>query len=418
METWLAISIVLVIFCVPLINFALKPERAQWSAAQAVREYRNGETEQAIQRLTEASQDSKDPILDLRLARWLKETGEYVQALERVEFFLTEMVEADRHNNEAYLMRDAAHLRAECLFLLDRKRAALESVLEFAQATKSEESESFNRKNQTAYFRALCGRELKQAESDINSVIFELGGGGFEYPVSFPTQVGMAIGLLSRYTDQREEALELISERLELLEGTQDFREQTQEQLYRLLKKYLPLDMPLYKLVNRAREQANRLENDLVVLRSVKALLLDDLGQDEQSQLERSKVARLGYDASEIIATLPTDFQCVPMLSRGATFLDTRGFVRFANGRYSLGLEDMNLAIGAIRVLRKSFGTPLQNTTDMLNLDQMQREIVRHDAVMHYHRMLILEAMNESERADADRATIKELGFEPDRRLF
>ena len=288
------------------------------------------------------------------------------------------------------------------------------------QIPAAEKMDPISRKNELAYYRALCGRELLLADRDMLAVINELGGGDTEYPITFPGQVCTAAGLISRYTGQQELALETIDMRLENLRLRRDELEfQTDQKLYRLLKSVLvPLNMGLYNDANRAREEHDGFQNELAVLQSVRAMLLVELGRESEAMIARNRVARLGLDASEVVKSLPHDHICLRILEMGQTFMDTRGFVLNKRKKHERAIEDLTIAIAAAEIHLASLDTRVQNLTDMRDMKSVRKLGNNICAVLRNHRLEAYEDIEDVEKANADRARIVELGFQPGRKLF
>ncbi len=119
--------------------------------------------------------------------------------------------------------------------------------------------------------------------------------------------------------------------------------------------------------------------------------------------------------------------------------LDTRGFVLYRRGEYEEALRDMDRAVKgmdeAADVVRRKIGdgiaksaskvmadaTPrtLQEVKPVNNLRELYEREVRSSAVGHYHRALVLAALNRKEEADKELVVARELiGKEPDETLF
>ena len=254
---------------------------------------------------------------------------------------------------------------------------------------------------------------------EISSVINELSGSPKGFPMAFQGQVIAACGLIGRYVDSREQCIEVIDARLQTLNRLSDEKErESNSLLYRLMKEFVPLNQDRYRTANDAREDEEQVRNESAVLNSIKALLLEDLGRNDESQIARSRVADLGFDSEELIQELADDYSSLQILSAGATFLDTRGFVAYKLGRQELALEDLDIAILASNIYQRSFDSPVQNLTDIRNVE-MQISMARYsNAVLHYHRMLVHQKMGAAEKAEADKKAVIELGQEPNKDLF
>ncbi len=416
----LTIFLVVALFLIPVAYYAFEPETAQWGAAGSIRIYESGEKAAAIAELTKILEETKDPYLSIRLGQWLQDDGQLTEAIYHSEQTLSAAV----GSGDAQLAMKAILLKANCLIMLKQYKAAMAAVhVGFGEQPppKQTPSDQLNfYRNGLAYYRGLCRQNLGSAKRDMNAVVRQLDGQKMkEFPISFRGQVAMAAGLLSRYTDQREAAVVAITRRLDSVEAVVDSKQDVMKrELYRLLEKFLPFDEAAYKRAGEARDQARYFVNEIVVLKSVLALLLDELGQHSQAMQLRNEVARSDTTCEQILESLPTERALLGYLDSGATFLDTRGFVCYARQEYQEALRDIDLAILASDTLLKSLDTPIQNSTETIDYSTLRKNSVRNAATLYNHRAQVYEAMKESEKATLDRQRVIELGFEPGSNLF
>ncbi len=89
-----------------------------------------------------------------------------------------------------------------------------------------------------------------------------------------------------------------------------------------------------------------------------------------------------------------------------ATFLDTRGFILYQQGKYDRALDDATQAVVDFERRFDRMRSPGRSDMEAV-------------AVMRYHRALVLEKLGRFAEAKADRARAKQLiGREPDETLF
>ena len=425
----LTIGVVLAFVGLPIfLNGGLKSERAQWNAARAVRIFRSGQQQTAIEMLTVAAANSDDPMLDIQLAQWQKELNDCDSAIKICDSILEQFgvdsgqertVEVRLDAQAIGIVREAFRLKAECLILKDQKELALLLISELGASYDTEEQNTPARKNEMAYFRALCGRELKQAERDIRSVVYRPRVAAGLDRMSFTSQVCFSIGLVARYTDQREMAVKSLSNRIEELKlESESFSRKVNLSLYHLMKRFVPLDSEQYSQSNNGRKQMELVVDELAILRAVKALLLEELGQSEAASDERHRIAELNRDAETLLNELPSDRFCLNLLSMGAQYLDTSGYVHAVQGNRDLALRELNVAVTASEILLKSTKTSLQNTAERVNTGGYLESARKTCAVIHNHRMQVYEAESRLESAVLDKARIVELEFEPGDDLF
>ena len=425
----LTIGVVLAFVGLPIFfNGGLKSERAQWNAARAARLYRTGQQQTAVEMLAVAAADSDDPLLDIQLAQWQRELKDCDSAIATCDSILDRFgvdsgrertVEVRLDAKAIKVVRHAIRLKAECLILKDQKELALLLISELGASYDAEEQEEPEHKNEMAYYRALCGRELKQAERDIRSVVYKPRESVGLDRMSFTGQVCFSIGLVARYTDQRELAVKSISNRIEQLKLESElFSNKMNLTLYALMKRFVPLDSELYSQSNNDRKRIEFVVDELATLRAVKALLLEELGQSEAASDERHRIAELNRDAETLLNELPSDRYCLYLLSMGAQYLDTSGYVHAVQGNRDLALRELNVAVTASEILLESTKTSLQNTAERVNTGEYLERARKTCAVIHNHRMQVYEAESRLKSAASEKARIVELGFEPGNDLF
>ncbi len=103
-------------------------------------------------------------------------------------------------------------------------------------------------------------------------------------------------------------------------------------------------------------------------------------------------------------------------------FLDTRGYLYYQLRDFDAALNDLELAVPAAEAV--VLGGPWRLDLDKHNMSDVrpalrqQEELKRALAVITYHRALVFEALGLQREAQQDRDRVRELGYEPDERLF
>jgi tetratricopeptide (TPR) repeat protein len=112
---------------------------------------------------------------------------------------------------------------------------------------------------------------------------------------------------------------------------------------------------------------------------------------------------------------------------RDAHILDTRGYVRYARGELDDALSDLNEAVEGIdaqlekvQPISSRDNPPLKEQSSSLREIQSEQSLLTEaSAVIHYHRALVLAALDRKEEAEKDLAVARDLmGREPDETLF
>jgi tetratricopeptide (TPR) repeat protein len=102
--------------------------------------------------------------------------------------------------------------------------------------------------------------------------------------------------------------------------------------------------------------------------------------------------------------------------------LDTRGFLHYRLGNLGEARMDMDRAVQEVEVVHEGLAAGL-NGKRLGVIDKREEELsfqqhARSVAVIRYHRALVLDALNETEKAEQDRQRVVELGYEPSDELF
>jgi len=115
--------------------------------------------------------------------------------------------------------------------------------------------------------------------------------------------------------------------------------------------------------------------------------------------------------------------QALHVLNR-AQFLDTRGYILHLLGRNEQAITDMDNAVNALSQAHRALGELIKSTADKSASPsskeaQLSFNDARSSAVIHYHRSLVLNALDRKEDAEKDVETVRKLiGREPDETLF
>jgi tetratricopeptide (TPR) repeat protein len=107
-------------------------------------------------------------------------------------------------------------------------------------------------------------------------------------------------------------------------------------------------------------------------------------------------------------------------VERSAALYDTRGFVLYKMGRYDDALRDLEVSVQSVeddyqRAQRDRKGL---RTVREREFQAALNELKKAVAVIRYHRGLILEKLDQNEKAAEDYERVRELGFEPDEKLY
>ena len=103
----------------------------------------------------------------------------------------------------------------------------------------------------------------------------------------------------------------------------------------------------------------------------------------------------------------------IEIFGKSFAVLDTRGFLYYRQGDHEKAIRDLDLAVrgqaGRVKKIEKQYKADKSGLyRDQLLFDQ------RTLAILILHRMHVLEALGEDEKATSDRKQIVELGYDPD----
>lgn len=114
--------------------------------------------------------------------------------------------------------------------------------------------------------------------------------------------------------------------------------------------------------------------------------------------------------------------RALAVVGDNAAMLDTRGFLAYVRGDMKEALPDMERAVPMIEQeyaeKAKRLEDQRRGVSDPREYERELRQLAESVAVIRYHRALVLEQLGETERAESDRARVRELGFEPGESLF
>lgn len=408
--------VVLLIFLglvlVPLWFYGFDSEAAKWQAARAQLQYNRGETQAAIATMEEALQQSpRDHWLKLTMTQFLLDDGQATRALQLIEEVLD-------HDPES---TTALRLKSNCLMYLGRAEEALEVVKDhYAQLRDYDEA---TRLNHLAYFRALAGKEIDTANSDIEDVIRQVSIYSWPEnpPMSLQDQTLLAAAILSRRLGQQQQVLQLLNQRIDFFESSIPMYSRLMfGSVYDRLLTDLPLSSKFENNVKRNVQIIQAEKSFLAYFYAVRALIHQDAGNQKSRDADRLAIQELGFDEGDLIETLPDDWQLLILLSRGSQLLDTRAMVHLARRREMIRAKhDLDVAVLGFDLISRSFDGQIQNTIRNENGRAFGvGEVKRSQAVVLKHRSDLHRTMGRAAASDRDLQRITELGFSNPDTLF
>ncbi len=416
----------------PVLAEGLHGERLRWSVAAAVnrvQQGQGGERDSIDALLQAADSNQNDDAMRFGIAQVLLEQGYASEALELAESF-SENPEM-QFAGDNLMVRSLNHLgRFDDSLVVYKSIAQQLKEFEEAQMNQIGWMDSWSgtsdtlaqirnqRLNGLAYHQALAEKELESAQENIQQVVDGLSARLWlpvKARISFVERTIIAIALIGRQVGRGVDSLDLLDRYIVRLEAASDAQ---RAEMLDVINERMLIDFPFSRQVEKTIRQrivAYRLGRErLGTLLVVRALILDDLGYTARSNEDRFRVVEMGLKPEQLLQDFPDDIECLRTLEKGATFLDTRGFVMLKLGKWRTAQQDFDLAVMAAEVLNQSFVGGIQNSVmnegGRFFRESRSREL---EASVLYHRMQLAEAMFEEDVANRDRRRIEELGFKP-----
>lgn len=417
---WTSLALAALVF-VPLGIYGLAGESDRWHAALLMERYLDGDRQEAI--------DSMRDIVDRRpgnrqlrliLAQWLLENDKASEALELVEPAFA--ADPDVRVGRLYL---------ECLQANERCKEALQRYRELHPATVVRDGENrWEHLNGVAYWQALCDDELDDAIRNSHKVVSEVSAewrAVVKDELQPNLQVAVASVLLYRGSSRVGSGGHEISTR------------EYNDEIMAILKPVVDsFSGALVTLEAGKSDDLELVKSRFASMLTVRALVLQDLGELERSFADRRRITELGYDAATIASHWPDLIECYRHLRRLAMYLDTRGCVSYKRGDPELAFGDLNAAVMAQEAICKA-GPRVAAWYEFQTADLREhnaginRVWNRNLAVLLYHRSWIKNELSRqalsangnaamqhafSREAADDLRRVRELGFKPGAGLY
>ena len=401
-------------------------ESAKWDLAKAKNLYQSNDLKGAIELLEKAHQRApQDNRIKLELALRYAENGQGQLGIGLCNEYLKQFPDKV----------DGFGVRSSCWLYLGKFDEAL---ADYKLSLSEYASRDVLELNGLAYYRGLADKEIDRATIEIQGAVerleLALAGKGVRIPLQIRTVV--AAGLVSRSIGQQKAALSSLDPRIEhyekrVLSTTEVLKTRVTGSLYyqdQLSKKE---EEDLLGLRRGLQGQKESLTAMLVT----RALILEDLGQQEKADQDRWAVEELDFDFEQVSNRFPSDLNCLRELRNASMFLDTRGFVlgrqrwksdaqmasmlhasagtQLLYSNYREAMADMDLAILAADFEQLGLESSLCNSTEMPTelVEKRKKENKRKRAVLLHHRKEIHLREGNKALAELDQKSIDELGF-------
>jgi len=109
--------------------------------------------------------------------------------------------------------------------------------------------------------------------------------------------------------------------------------------------------------------------------------------------------------------------KALELVGDNAPMLDTRGFIRYLQGDMESAKRDMDAAVEGIEAELRQARDPIRSI-DQREFERQLKAVRQSVAVVHYHRALVNDKVGQTDQAEQDRQRVRELGYEPNDKLF
>ena len=419
--TRLLLALVAIIVLGPVIYKEYPSEIARWHHAAARELWLDGNSEQALKKLTTAlSWDPTNLNCLLSRAAWLSQSDQYEESLACWD----QVIQLQPGSTLLYEQRASIYLH------LQRPADVLadwETIMKMHQANGFPESyqpsQLFNVYNNRAYHFGVANVQLTPALDDANRAIELLGGNPALLNRHAFSQYLRAYELYLE--NQYADALASIKKSIDLANATEQSWQQPVKDHWQ------PSTVDIHR---RRNVEFKRFRATLYYLRG---LIHEQLEQEPLQQQATQQIVKLGF-SDEFKAKSPLLFadsdQRLPKLIQLRTLLgnqntdprsmilDTRGFLLWRTGDFQAALWDLELAVAFARSHYRSQKNELpkikKTAVDIRPVQEQLSLLKKSLAVILYHRAMAYESLQQATEASQDRQQVEKLGYQLSPHLF
>lgn len=413
-----------VLVMAPIVFYSCGTELNKWRIAAATEQLYDGGYDAAISSISQSLESDPDsPELLLQRSKWYEQTEQHQSALDDIDRCI-ESAKTRGWDPQALDMLEWH--RAKVLIDLQRNDEAEKSLDQIAEYnlkwmnndqqsdwTGSDRYLAAQFRNNFAYLSARADRRIDDASMYIDWAVKDYDS--MEQNYQFCSFVYQDLGQDDRAAEMTSRVVEIVESRFKL----------AQQQLLETATHSLAYGVPPQgEHASEILSRLNDYQSTVSTLRSAllaRSILYERLNLQVKADADRKNADQLGEPEFAKSRSKFTVRDIVGYLQTSAAYIDTRGCVRFRQGRFAEALQDFNYAI-EVQQLADAWNeknrAPEFQLIDPREVQFAAKEDKRGKATILYHRAITKRRLNDSRSAELDEKEIRELGFEPGPTLF
>ena len=413
-----------VLVMAPIVFYSCGTELNKWRIAAATEQLYDNGYDAAISSISRSLESDPDsPELLVQRSVWYEKTEQYQLALDDIERCIES---AKSRGWDQQALEKLEWHRAEVLIDLQRSGEAEKSLNQIAEYNRKwlgddpqndltgiDRYVAAQARNNFANLCSRADRKIDEASKYIDWAVKDFDS--MERNFQFCSFVYADLGQDDRAAEMASRVIEIVENEFKL----------AQQQLLETGTQSLAYGVPPQgEHASQLLSRLNDYQSAVSMLRSAllaRSVLYERLNQQDKADTDRKNADQLGenkFNRSSPKLSLPN---VVSYLHTSAAYIDTRGCVRYRQGRFREALQDFNYAI-EVQPLADAWNqknrSPDFQLIDPREFQLAKREYNRAKATLLYHRAITKRRLNDSPGAELDEKEIRELGFEPGPTLF
>lgn len=385
---------------------AIFSEPRRWRIAEAERLWLDKQQKPAVQSLLKTLKQGTPALEELDLlSRWALRCEDY-EAVHWACDKSEEMVSVDDYPT---LAQRFASYRAFAFYRQHEPEKALECWRPFETLEPFKNDSSYL--NGYAYLRSLVGLELEDALTQVEESLRD-------YPWTEVERL-QRLAQVNLNLNQNVAALDYIRSATKIYEPLNaQWNAVYDREMARWLSSSSLRDPAVEREIQQLRSERETQALQGILLRLQKVEALQRMGETEAASTERESIRSLGYNPEELTYLIYDDQQ----LEGYAAFMDTRGWIKFRQGRWSEAIRDLKQAIECAEPLfqqqRRVVEVNLQRRVHAEDLEDRWVERRRGLAVMYDHLAQAYYELGQLRQAEQCESRVRQLGFQVGPHLY